>query len=130
MKPAKDTWSAADIDYLLQIADMMNVASLDLPIDEEGNTLGSFVADSGPGVESIAIDHERDSLVNQMLRKVLDTREIYIIENRFGFNGEVKTLDDVGQVLGITRERVRQIEKRAMRKLSVYAKRHNMGEYL
>lgn len=130
MKPAKDTWSAADIDYLLQVADMMNVASLDLAIDEEGNTLGSFVADPGPGVESLAIDHERDSLVNQMLRKVLDAREIYIIENRFGFNGEVKTLDDVGQVLGITRERVRQIEKRAMRKLSVYAKKHNMGEYL
>lgn len=130
MKPAKNTWSAAYIDYILQVANMMNLTSLDLAVDDEGDTLGSFVADPTPGAESIAIEHERDYLVDQMFHKVLNEREIYVIKNRFGFNGEVKTLDDIGKAFGITRERVRQIEKHAMRKLSVYAKKHNMGEYL
>tara|TARA_Y100001936_G_scaffold77281_1_gene75739 strand:- start:87 stop:953 length:867 start_codon:yes stop_codon:yes gene_type:complete len=61
----------------------------------------------------------RDSLnikVDQMLEN-LSERESTILKMRFGFSGEVKTLEDIGQKIGLSRERVRQIEKRAKERL-------------
>ena len=61
----------------------------------------------------------RDSLnakVDQMLEN-LSEREATILKMRFGFSGEVKTLEDIGQEIGLSRERVRQIEKRAKERL-------------
>ena len=61
----------------------------------------------------------KDSLnakVDQMLEN-LSEREATILKMRFGFSGEVKTLDDIGQKIGLSRERVRQIEKRAKERL-------------
>lgn len=63
----------------------------------------------------------RESLnekVDQMLED-LSEREATILKMRFGFSGEVKTLEDIGQEIGLTRERVRQIEKRAKEKLKI-----------
>ena len=61
----------------------------------------------------------RESLnakVDQMLEN-LSEREATILKMRFGFAGEVKTLEDIGQEIGLSRERVRQIEKRAKERL-------------
>ena len=61
----------------------------------------------------------RESLsekVDQMLED-LSEREATILKMRFGFSGEVKTLEDIGQKIGLSRERVRQIEKRAKERL-------------
>ena len=61
----------------------------------------------------------RESLnakVDQMLEN-LPKREATILKMRFGFSGEVKTLEDIGQEIGLSRERVRQIEKRAKERL-------------
>ena len=61
----------------------------------------------------------RDSLsekVDQMLEN-LSERESIILKMRFGFSGEVKTLEDIGQEINLSRERVRQIEKRAKERL-------------
>ena len=61
----------------------------------------------------------RESLnakVDQMLEN-LSEREATILKMRFGFSGEVKTLEDIGQKIGLSRERVRQIEKRAKERL-------------
>ena len=56
--------------------------------------------------------------VDQMLEK-LSEREAAILKLRFGFSGEVKTLEDIGRKIGLSRERVRQIEKRAKERLKI-----------
>jgi RNA polymerase primary sigma factor len=94
-----------------------SLISLDVPIDEEKN-LGDFIADT----KSVAPD---ESTINIQLREhiesalgILNEREAEIIKLRFGLaDGREYTLEEVGQRFNITRERVRQIEAKAMEKL-------------
>ena len=93
--------------------------SLETPIgDEEDSTLGDFLPETntvGP------IDLAAANLMKEALRAVLselDAREKQVIEHRFGLkDGRSKTLEEVGRYFGVTRERVRQIEAKALRKL-------------
>ena len=94
--------------------------SLDMPIGEyEDSCLGDFIEDTiseSPWhrTEKTAL---RDGLVRAM-RKVLTEREIKVIILRFGLDrGEPRTLQEVGEIIGVTRERIRQIEIKATRKL-------------
>jgi RNA polymerase primary sigma factor len=94
-------------------------ASLDAPIgDDDTNTFGEIVED-----ESADTPYERleEKTVTRMLRemvKTLDTREETILRYRFGLDGgSEKTLEEVGEKFGVTRERVRQIQNIALRKL-------------
>ena len=94
--------------------------SLDMPIGEyEDSCLGDFIEDTiseSPWhrTEKTAL---RDGLVRAML-KVLTEREIKVIILRFGLDrGEPRTLQEVGEIIGVTRERIRQIEIKATRKL-------------
>ena len=93
--------------------------SLEAPIGEEGDSsLGDFVID-----EETVSPNERasQSLLKEEVAELLDTlkpREAQIIRLRFGFeDGKSYTLKEVGERLGITRERVRQIESKALRRL-------------
>ena len=93
--------------------------SLETPIgDEEDSTLGDFIAETntdGP------IDKAATTLMKESVMEVLETldvREKQVIEHRFGMkDGRSKTLEEVGRYFGVTRERVRQIEAKALRKL-------------
>ena len=92
--------------------------SLDTPLKNDDNTL---YLDLLENQDSIPYDDQimRDSLnekVDQMLED-LSERESTILKMRFGFSGEVKTLEEIGQEIGLSRERVRQIEKRAKERL-------------
>lgn len=95
------------------------VFSLDAPLsDEEENTLGDIIEDSHErGPTEVADQH----LLREEIRKVLDqltVRERQVIELRFGLlDDHDHTLEEVGRKLKVTRERVRQIEERAIRKL-------------
>jgi RNA polymerase primary sigma factor len=93
--------------------------SLDQSIGEEGDSqLGDFIEDSEAVV---ALDATAFTLLREQLRAVLATvseREAGIIGLRYGLtDGQPRTLDQVGLVYGVTRERIRQIEARTMAKL-------------
>ena len=93
--------------------------SLETPIgDEEGNYLGDFVEDQS--MESpdavISKDNLKDGL-NAILADLTE-REARVIRLRFGFDdGKARTLEEVGNLFDVTRERIRQIESKALRKL-------------
>jgi RNA polymerase sigma factor (sigma-70 family) len=95
------------------------VASLDAPLGEDGElALGDLIRDSDPGAEELAEAEDRRSAVTQAL-SVLDMREREVIRLRYGLidNGREHTLEEVGRTLGLTRERIRQIETKALRRL-------------
>ena len=93
--------------------------SLDTPVgDEEDTTIGSFVEDDNtPG----PADATSNTLLAEALDEILQTltdREAEVLRMRFGmFDGRTHTLEEVGQIFGVTRERIRQIENKAIRKL-------------
>ena len=93
--------------------------SLDTPVgDEEDTSIGSFVEDErtpGPA------DATSNALLAEALKEILDTlteRDADVLRMRFGmYDGRTHTLEEVGQIFGVTRERIRQIENKAIRKL-------------
>ena len=93
--------------------------SLDTPVgDEEDISIGSFVEDErtpGPA------DATSNALLAEALKEILGTlteREADVLRMRFGmYDGRTHTLEEVGQIFGVTRERIRQIENKAIRKL-------------
>ena len=93
--------------------------SLDTPVGDEADTsIGSFVEDErtpGPA------DATSNALLAEALKEILDTlteREADVLRMRFGmYDGRTHTLEEVGQIFGVTRERIRQIENKAIRKL-------------
>ena len=93
--------------------------SLDTPVgDEEDTTIGSFVEDDNtPG----PADATSNALLAEALGEILGTlteREADVLRMRFGmYDGRTHTLEEVGQIFGVTRERIRQIENKAIRKL-------------
>ena len=95
------------------------VASLDAPLGEDGElALGDLIRDAEPGAEELAEAEDRRMAVTQAL-SVLDQREREVIRLRYGLtdNGREHTLEEVGRTLGLTRERIRQIETKALRRL-------------
>ena len=93
--------------------------SLDTPVgDEEDTTIGSFVEDDNtPG----PAESTSNTMLAEALAEILDTltqREADVLKMRFGmYDGRTHTLEEVGQIFGVTRERIRQIENKAIRKL-------------
>ena len=93
--------------------------SLETPIGEEGDTyLGDFIEDSTtPSTEEAAAYQLRREQVDDVL-DTLGERESRILKLRFGLtDGRSRTLEEVGRVFGVTRERIRQIEAKALSKL-------------
>jgi RNA polymerase primary sigma factor len=92
--------------------------SLNQPVGDDDAELGELFADpESVDPESVAVDALRGVAVRQALVK-LPERERRIIELRFGFDGEMMALEAIGRELGITRERVRQLERDALARLA------------
>ena len=81
-------------------------------------------------IEQLLIEESLHKELSNLLN-VLDEREKTIIKHRFGLDGEEpKTLTEVGELLGISRERVRQIEQRALKKLRALAMKRHLKDFL
>ena len=107
--------------------------SLDKPLGEEGEDLTLLDLISKKGTEDVEKEIVEESLHKELnnLLNVLDERERIIIKHRFGLDGEEpKTLTEVGELLGISRERVRQIEQRALKKLRALAMKRHLKDFL
>lgn len=109
-----------------------NPASLEAPVgDEEDSRLGDFIHDtSAPTL----FDSASRELLKEQVEQVLGTlsdRERRVLKERFGLDdGRPKTLEEVGRMFAVTRERIRQIEAKALRKLRHPSRGNKLRDYL
>lgn len=105
--------------------------SLDAPISNDGDVshLDLLQSNSLPSVEETYIKSTLTEEINELLGQI-PGREQQILRLRFGFDDEPKTLEEIGKMLGLSRERVRQIEKRAKDLLRAKAKTKALKDYL
>lgn len=125
-------WTAKDVEQIMLISE--GVVSLNMSIDKDGEDLetelGDLLEDPEADVEANALKEAKYAYLRETLDTILTTRERYVILRRYGFVGENSktTLEDIGQEMHITRERVRQIEAKALRKLRMYFARKKLRE--
>ena len=118
-----------DIEKLAKLA--WNTVSLNSIVgDEEDTELGDFIED-----ENVLTPYQsaENSMLRESLNDILDTidaREAQVIRMRFGLDGEAMTLEEVGKELGVTKERIRQIEDKALKKLRNPMRSATLKEYL
>jgi RNA polymerase primary sigma factor len=122
--------SVERVREILKIA--QEPVSLETPIGEEDDShLGDFIEDQEVQAPADAAAFE---LLREQLEDVLDTltpREQKVLRLRFGLDdGRTRTLEEVGQVFGVTRERIRQIEAKALRKLRHPMRSKRLKDYL
>ena len=128
---------AAEMDMPVdKVRDILKIAqepvSLETPIgEEEDSHLGDFIPDEGASEPSEAASF---SLLREQLEEVLDTlapREKKVLELRFGIvDGRTRTLEEVGKEFNVTRERIRQIEAKALRKLRHPSRSKKLRDFL
>ena len=111
---------------------MQDPVSLSSPVgDEEESRLGDFIEDSH--VE-VPLEAATDTLMREQLEEVMATltdREQQVIRMRFGLeDGHPRTLEEVGREFHVTRERIRQIESKALRKLRHPSRSRKLRDYL
>lgn len=122
--------SADKVRDILKIA--QEPVSLETPIGEEDDShLGDFIEDDGA---TSPAEYTAFALLREQLEEVLDTltdREENVLRLRFGLDdGNVRTLEQVGKVFGVTRERIRQIEAKALRKLRHPSRSKQLKDFL
>jgi RNA polymerase primary sigma factor len=110
----------------------MEPISLEMPVGQEDDShLGDFIEDQKIREPD---DEASRKLLREQLRQVLDSlseREREVLSMRFGLqDGNVRTLEEVGQAFGVTRERIRQIEVKALRKLRHPTRSKKLRDYL
>jgi len=118
------------IDWLVGIL-YAEPVSLDIPIGDDESQLSDFIQDE---VNPAPEDEAANSMLRQQFRDVLSSltdRERRIIEMRYGLDNEQGlTLKEVGHEFGLTRERIRQIEKEALAKLRHPSRSRKLIDYL
>jgi RNA polymerase primary sigma factor len=100
-------------------------------LDDSGDfLLEDTLVDEGESVEALA----ENALLIEQLNAILDTfsgREAMVVRERFGLvDGQQKTLEEIGDIFGVTRERIRQIEMKAMSKLRHPSLRELLHDFL
>jgi RNA polymerase primary sigma factor len=101
-----------------KFANLPYTINLDKPLNEEGDTLVDILNNPNAELPDAGLSSEdtlKDKLISML--DVLDDREKIIIQDYFGLSGSTRTLEDIGNDFTLTKERVRQIKEKALRKL-------------
>jgi RNA polymerase primary sigma factor len=101
-----------------KFANLPYTINLDKPLNEEGDTLVDILNNPNAELPDAGLSSEdtlKDKLISML--DVLDDREKTIIQDYFGLSGSTRTLEDIGNDFNLTKERVRQIKEKALRKL-------------
>jgi RNA polymerase primary sigma factor len=125
---------AGDVDLPLdEVEQILRSAqtpvSLEKPVGDEGACeFGHFLADSAPLPEDVADDNSRSRALTESLA-TLTVRERRVLELRYGLDGrEPATLEEIGVIFSVTRERIRQIEKSSIGKLGALTEMKNLRD--
>jgi RNA polymerase primary sigma factor len=115
---AKKDLEKAGVDLPEKFANLPYTVNLDNPLNEEGDTLLDILNNPNAELADAHLSTE-DTLKEKLLSMldVLDEREKIIIQDYFGLSGSTRTLEDIGNDFDLTKERVRQIKEKALRKL-------------
>jgi RNA polymerase primary sigma factor len=122
--------SSKKVEYMIQVA--RRPLSLQMPIgDEEEDMLGDFIEDQeAPAPDELATDNLLREHIRDILSR-LPPREARILQLRYGLlDGQTLTLNEVGRKMGVTRERVRQIEAQALRRLRSLGLQRELRAYI
>ena len=115
---AKKELDSAGVALPEKFATLPYTINLDKPLNEEGDTLLDIIVNPNAELADANLSTE-DTLKKKLIEMldVLDNRERVIIEDYFGLSGNTRTLEDIGGDFSLTKERVRQIKEKALRKL-------------
>lgn len=119
----------AKVEHILKIS--QDIVSLETPVGEEDSQLADFIEDKDTlSPEEVAIYELMKGHIKESLQ-FLSPREQKILKMRFGLEtGRTHTLEEVGQEFGVTRERIRQIEAKALQKLKKHEEVKKLIDYL
>jgi RNA polymerase primary sigma factor len=118
LQRAKKELEKGGVELPDKFANLPYTINLDNPLNEEGDTLVDILNNPNAELPDAGLSTEdtlKDKLISML--DVLDDREKTIIEDYFGLSGSTRTLEDIGNDFTLTKERVRQIKEKALRKL-------------
>ena len=133
-KPTAEEFAVfADIDVEKAeaiINRILTTVSMDTPIHEESDmTLGDNLPSGSRSDQLVEMESLKSDL-SKVLHQLLNNKEYIIVSRTYGLNGQEESLADVGTDMGLTRERVRQIKEKALRKIRLSAHKYTLAQYL
>ena len=130
-KKDRNVWTTEKVAKIKEFMDLANIASINMAIgnkfsDYREATLEDFIPDDSPSPEDIATQEESKSQLLKIINIALKPQEAKVIMMRYGFEGRAMTLEQIGSVFKVTRERIRQVEAKALMKIRRYMRSHEL----